>query len=416
MIVLAGGDIVLPDRILTSGSLLIDDGRIVAIESRDRVEPAGATVVDATEQFVVPGFIDVHIHGLEGHDTLDGAGAIAAIAARLPRHGVTAFCPTSVACPPSDLRRMLDEVRDARVAQASGSARVLPAHLESNFVNPEYRGAQPAECLRTPVGAIPEVGAGFPGPSGVEGGRFAAPASEGDFSARDVLDVIERSRADVGIVTLAPELPGGLDLVRSLVAYGHFVSIGHSGATFEEANAAVDAGARQATHLFNRMPPMAHRAPGLVGAVLARDEVCAELICDGFHVHPVMCGVAIGAKRTTRVMAITDGTSGSGLPIGTTTRQGGRTITVGESAAFLEDGTLAGSTLSMDGAFRTLVNQVDCSVAAAAILCSTTPARELGLTGFGVIATGAVADIVLLDRGLRVTRTFIGGQKVYGPA
>jgi N-acetylglucosamine-6-phosphate deacetylase len=401
MIVLAGGDIVLPDRVLTSGSLLIDDGRVVGIESRDRVEPAGATIVDATEQFVVPGFIDVHIHGLEGHDTLDGAGAIAAIAARLPRHGVTAFCPTSVACPPSALRRMLDEVRDARVAPASGSARVLPAHLESNFVNPEYRGAQPAECLRTPVGA---------GSS-----RLEAAPSEGDFSARDVLDVIERSRADVGIVTLAPELPGGLDLVRSLVAYGHLVSVGHSGATFDEANAAVDAGARQATHLFNRMPPMAHRAPGLVGAVLNRDEVCAELICDGFHVHPVMCGVAIGAKRTTRVMAITDGTSGSGLPIGTTTRQGGRTITVGENAAFLDDGTLAGSTLSMDGAFRTLVNQVDCSVADAAILCSTTPARELGLTGFGVIATGAVADIVLLDRGLRVTRTFIDGREVYGP-
>lgn len=408
MIVLAGGDVVLPDRILTSGSLLIDDGRIVGIESRDRVEPAGATIVDAREQFVVPGFIDVHVHGVEGHDTLDGSGAVAAIAARLPRYGVTAFCPTSVACPPAVLRCMLEQVRDARITPGSGSARVLPAHLESNFINPEYRGAQPADCLRGPLGAVSL------GLSGVEGRRLGPAPSEGEFTARDVLDVIDRSRADVGIVTLAPELPGGLELVRYLVAQGHRVSLGHSGATFEEGNAAVDAGARHATHLFNRMTPMAHRSPGLAGAMLARDEVCAELICDGFHVHPAMCGVAIGAKSTRGVMAITDGTSGSGLPIGATARQGGRTITVGKDAAFLDDGTLAGSTLSMDGAFRALVNKVGCSVAAAAILCSTTPARGLGLTGFGVLAEGAVADIVLLDRGLRVTRTFIAGRAVYG--
>ena len=126
--------------------------------------------------------------------------------------------------------------------------------------------------------------------------RLERAASEGDFSARDILDVIAASRPDVGIVTLAPELPGGLDLVASLVAAGHRVSLGHSGADFDTAIAAIDAGARHATHLFNRMTPMAHRAPGLAGAVLSREEVAAELICDGYHVHPAMCRLAIAAK------------------------------------------------------------------------------------------------------------------------
>jgi N-acetylglucosamine-6-phosphate deacetylase len=287
---------------------------------------------------------------------------------------------------------MLAAVREARVAPQPGCARVLPAHLESNFINPEYRGAQPLECIRS----------------------MAAPAVEGTFTGHEILDVLDSHRADVGIVTVAPEMSGGFDLVARLAANGHRVSIGHTGATFEEANAAIDAGVRQATHLFNRMTPMSHRAPGVAGAVLAREEVCAELICDGHHVHAAVCRVAIGAKSTSGVMAITDGTAGAGLTIGQTARIGGRTITVREDAAFLDDGTLAGSTLTMDRVFRTIVVQFGLTVVDAARLCATTPARELELTGFGVIADGAMADVALLDRGFRVARTFIGGEQVHG--
>jgi N-acetylglucosamine-6-phosphate deacetylase len=279
----------------------------------------------------------------------------------------------------------------------AGSARVLPAHLESNFINPEFRGAQPAACLRVPDGS----------PAGIHGG---------EFSAGDILDVIATAHADVGIVTLAPELPGGLDLVRRLAAAGHLVSLGHSAANFEEAMAAIDAGARHATHLFNRMPPMTHRSPALAGAILAREEVAAELICDGYHVHPAMCRVAIRSKGVGSVMAITDGTAGAGLAPGTRARLGGRTIRVTGEAALLDDGTLAGSTLTMDGAYRRIVSQFGLSIADAAALCSTSPARQLGLTGFGVIAAGATADLVVLDRGFRVVRTFIGGAQVFPPA
>jgi N-acetylglucosamine-6-phosphate deacetylase len=392
MIVLAGGDVILPDRIVSAGSVLIDEGRIVAIDPRARVEPAGGTIVDAREHYVVPGFIDVHVHGLLGVDTLDGGDAIQSIAGTLPRFGVTAFCPTTIACAPGDLRMMLAAVRDARVAPRQGSARVLPAHLESNFINPEYRGAQPLECIRTMPGR----------------------ATDGTFTGLEILDVLDAHRPDVGIVTVAPEMIGGLELVARLAGSGHRVSIGHSGATFDEANAAIDAGVRQATHLFNRMTPMSHRAPGVAGAALAREEVCAELICDGHHVHPAVCRVAIATKGTSGVMAITDGTAGAGLNVGQTARIGGRTITVRKEAAFLDDGTLAGSTLTMDRVFRTIVTQFGLTVVDAARLCATTPARELNLTGFGVIADGAIADLAVLDRGFRVVRTFIAGHEVYG--
>jgi N-acetylglucosamine-6-phosphate deacetylase len=390
VIVVSGGDLILPGRVISAGSLVIDAGRIVAVESR-RVDPAGATIVDASECYIAPGFVDVHVHGLHGHDTLDGAGAIARIAALLPRYGVTAFCPTTVACSPEDLRGVLQQVRQARISPIVGSARVLPAHLESNFINPEYKGAQPAECLR----------------SAGENSR------DGFYSGGDVLDVISACRPDVGIVTMAPELPGGIALVRTLAMAGHRVALGHSGSDYDTAIAAIDAGARHATHLFNRMTPMSHRAPGLPGAVLAREEVTVELICDGYHVHPSMCRVVVAAKGTEGVMAITDATSGAGLASGATARLGGRAIEVREHAAFLEDGTLAGSTLTMDRAFRNVVTSFGSSLVDAAILCSTSPARALGLSGFGVIADGAAADLVLLDRGFRVVGTLIGGREAY---
>ena len=419
MIVIAGGDIVLPDRILTSASLVIDGDRIAAVEPSARVDAPGATIVDAADCYVVPGFIDVHVHGVEGHDTLNEGDPVAAIAAFLPQYGVTSFCPTTVACAPDALRGVLKQVATLRAHRPPASARVLPAHLESNFINPEYRGAQPADCLRLPTEA-----AGHKGPRRTSSSEDAArmpsedaartfTVRDGDFSARDILDVIASARPEVGIVTLAPELPGGIDLVRALVAAGHRVSLGHTGASLDEAMAAIDAGARHATHLFNRMAPITHRAPGVAGAVLAREEVAAELICDGYHVHSSMSRIAIASKGVGRIMAITDGTAGAGLPVGATAMLGGRRIRVTDQAAILDEGTLAGSTLTMDRAFQTIVRTFGFSVPEASVLCSTTPAKELGLAGFGTIVEGGFADVVILDRQFRVVRTLINGEAVY---
>jgi N-acetylglucosamine-6-phosphate deacetylase len=400
MIVVAGGDLVLPDRVVAGGSVVIDGSRIAGLEPKARGDVAGAQVVDASQCYVVPGFVDVHVHGLDGVDVFDHDEAVATIARRLPSFGVTAFCPTSIACDPVALRALLAAVGRARLAPPRGAARVLPAHLESNFVNPEFAGAQPLECLRVPADLEARS-------------TPLAPEAEPSFSGQDILDVIAAFSADVGIVTLASELEGGLELVRTLSDAGHRVSLGHSGADFDQAMAAFDAGARHATHLFNRMPALAHRAPGLPGAALVREDVAAELICDGHHVHPAMCRLAMSAKGPRGVLAITDGTAGAGMPVGSLARLGSRTIRVGPYAAELENGTLAGSTLTMDRAFANIVNLFGGSLVDAALMCSTNPARALGLAGHGVIADGAAADLTVLDRNLSVVRTFVGGVESF---
>src|SRR5437660_3001 len=290
MIVLSGAALVLPDRILSPGTLVIDGDRIVEIRADAPSSGHAHPLFAFHGHYIVPGFIDVHVHGVEGIDALDAAaagGSIAAIAERLPKYGVTAFCPTTVACGPEALRGVLDQVRRAREAPAPRAARVLPAHLESNFINPEYRGAQPLSCLRSP-NRIRQGYGGPPKPSAeAEGSRSSAvertaavereaamdreaPAERSDFDAIAIVAEIERAAPDVGIVTLAPELEGALDLIRSLTSSGHRVSLGHSGATYDEAVAAIAAGARHATHLFNRMPPINHRRPGPRGGCRRR--------------------------------------------------------------------------------------------------------------------------------------------------
>ena len=395
MIHLSGADLVLPDRVIAGGTIVIDGDRIADIRPQGPSEGGSDLALHFDNHYIVPGFIDVHVHGVEGMDTLDGGSAIASIAERLPRYGVTAFCPTSVACDPAALRSMLAGVRLARTTRPPGGARVLPAHLESNFINPEYKGAQPLRCLR-----------------GISPDRSAAPAGQisgtDAWTGDDILDEIAAARPDVGIVTLAPELDGAIELIGDLVAHGHHVSLGHSGATYEQAQAGIRAGARQATHLFNRMPPLGHRVPGLAGAVLEADEMFAELVCDGVHVHPAMMRVALAAKRPERIMAITDGTAGSGLPVGSRATLGGYPISI-RDAAYLEDGTIAGSVLTMDRGFAKLVSEVGLSLVDAATVSSTTPARALGLQGFGIIAPGATADLVVLNRDLTVVQTWVAG-------
>ena len=401
MIVLSGADVVLAGHIQSPGTLILDEDRIVEVLPGPRPASPGSTHIDLHGQYIVPGFIDVHVHGLEGYDTLDDRGGVREMALRLPRFGVTAFCPTSLACAPPVLAKFLEAVSELRLRSDHAAARVLPAHLESNFINAEYRGAQPEHCLRRP----PAAGLSGPVPN--------RPQTREDYAAEDLLAEIARASSSVGIVTLAPELDDALPLIDRLVANGHRVSLGHSGATFEQGMAGIARGARRATHLFNRMPAFAHRDPGLVGAVLASGDVVAELICDGYHVHPAVLRVAVAVKGPDRLMAISDATAGAGLPTGARATLGSQSITVRATAAFLDDGTLAGSVLTMDRAFGLLVGRVGLSLPDAATMCSTTPARELGLQDLGVIAPGAIADLVVLDRHLTAVQTYVGGRLVY---
>ena len=385
MIVLSDADLVLAGGIHSSATLIIEGDRIVDVVPGPKSAGAPARHYDLSGYFIAPGFIDVHVHGVDGSDVLDRHGALTKIAVGLPKYGVTAFCPTTVACSAAALEETLEEIRRLRELPAMPGALVIGAHLESNFVNPDYKGAQPADYLYEP-------------------------SSE---AAGPVVREIARSRQSVSIVTLAPELDGALNMIRTLVQTGIRVSLGHSGASFETAQAAVDAGARHATHLFNRMPPLHHRDPGLTGAVMTRPEVTAEIICDGVHVHSSMIRVALAAKGTDRIMAITDGTAASGLAEGGVASLGGRRICARAGAAYLDDGTLAGSVATMDRVFRFLVHQVGMSLSDASRLCSTTPAAALGLQDRGAIVKGAVADLVVLDRELAVKQTYVGGRLAY---
>ncbi len=386
MIVLAGADVVLAEGIRSPASLIIERDRIVDVVPSSTGAGAAAQHHDLSRYFVVPGFVDVHVHGVAGTDVLDeGSDTLTRIAVGLARYGVTAFCPTTVACSAEALDRTLQSVRRLKEHPAPDGAQVIGAHLESNFINPEYKGAQPADYLY----------------------QF----SSGDADA--ILREVSRSRQSVSIVTLAPELDGALNVIRSLVETGVRVSLGHSGASFETAEAAIDAGARHATHLFNRMPPLHHRDPGLAGAVLNRHEVTAEIICDGVHVSSPMIRIAMAAKGADGIMAITDGTAASGLAEGGTAALGGRRICVRDGAAWLDDGTLAGSAATMDRVFRFLVHRVGLSLSEASRLCSTTPAAALGLHDRGAIMKGAVADLVVLDQELAVKQTYVSGRLVY---
>lgn len=401
MVRLRGATVVGPEGLVPDAALVITDGTIGEI-SPDIGASAHDIACDGG--WIVPGFIDTHIHGLHGLDVLADAasGAVAAVAAILPRYGVTGFLPTSVACAPGDLATFLAAVGAAAAARPPDGARVLGAHLESNFISADYKGAQPARCLRLPPGQGEPL------------------ERDGTFTGAAILATIDAHSGAVRIVTLAPELPGALDLVARLAGRGHRVSLGHSAATFEEAQAAIAAGACHATHLLNRMPPLLHRAPGLAGAVLAADGVTCELVADGHHVHPAMLRLAIRAKGRGGVAAITDAAAAAGLPPGATARLGDATIHVGAHCAELADGTIAGSITTMDAAFRLLVTAVGLSVVDAAHLTATTPAAAVGRPDLGRLEVGHPADLVVLDAGFRVRQTWVAGRCVWnnegGPA
>jgi N-acetylglucosamine-6-phosphate deacetylase len=328
------------------------------------------------EHVVAPGFCDLQVNGIAGVDAADGAEAMAAIADRLPRHGVTAFCPTVITGPLHLLVQAPAAAR--RAAQAGGTrAKILGIHQEGPFLSPHRPGAHDPSQLRPP-----------------------------DASALDWV-----VQAGPRVVTLAPELPGAVPAIRQLAAAGITVSAGHSDATAEEAQAGFDAGIRMATHLFNAMSPLRHRAPGLPGAALADDRVTAGLIADGLHVDPVVLTVVARAKGAGRIALTSDIVAAAGAPAGRY-RLGTQEVSSDGDRVTLDDGTMAGSASPLDDLVRTMATLPGVGLRAAVEMASATPARLLGCAA-GRIARGAPADLVLLDRARRVVLTVIEGEVAY---
>jgi len=375
-LVVRGGR-VLADGLAAPADVAVRDGRIAEIAPPG---VAGQDDLDASGAVVVPGFVDLQVNGAGGIDLTAEPERLWEVAALLPRWGVTAWLPTIVTSPEPVRERALATLRQGP-PDDTPVATPLGLHLEGPFLNPERKGAHVAAHLRLPD---PELV-----------GRWSQDTG-------------------VALVTLAPELPGALDLIRRLADRGVVVSLGHSSATADEATAGVDAGARWATHLFNTMPPLHHRDPGLAGVALTDERLHVGLIADGLHVHPRMVRLAARALGE-RLTLVTDAVAALGMPPGPI-RLGDLEALADDDGVRLPDGTLAGSNLAMVTAVANLWAFAAVDLPAAVHAAATAPARLLGQVGErGVVAPGAVADLVVLDDLGRVAATVVGGRVAYRP-
>ena len=369
-----------PDRTIERGSVTVDSGRIVAVgAAASAPPPAGAVQIDAGGRVLAPGFIDLQLNGAFGHDFTADPSTIWDVAARLPRYGVTAFLPTVITSPLEQVEAGMRVITGGRPAGFRG-ADPLGIHAEGPFLNVKKKGAHNQAYLRPPAAA--DV-AGWSPTSGMR------------------------------LVTMAPELPGALDVIKALAGRGVAVSTGHSMATYDEAVAGFDAGARYGTHLFNAMPSLGHRDPGLPGALLADARMTVGFIADGVHTHRSIIGLVWKLLGPKRMSLVTDAMAALGMPPGAH-RLGDYDVVVDATSARLADGTLAGSILELDQALRNLVEIAGCTLGDALETMTTTPARLLGVEAErGRIEPGCVADLVLLSRDLRVDTTIAAGEVVY---
>tara|TARA_R110002110_G_scaffold284986_1_gene499091 strand:+ start:72330 stop:73430 length:1101 start_codon:yes stop_codon:yes gene_type:complete len=342
------------------------DSHVLAIEEDE---------VAADAPFIIPGFIDLHVPGGGGADVMQGEAAVRTAARLHARHGTTSFLPATITAPEDELVKALAGIGKVQTARETGEARVLGAHMEGPYINAARLGAQPP-FARDPDPAFVDILVG----EGV-----------------------------VKLVTIAPETTGGLDMIRQLAQAGIVVQIGHSDADYETACAALDAGARGFTHLFNAMSPLRHRAPGVAGAALAHGEYAA-LIPDGIHVAPGAMKVAL--RSIPKLFAVTDATAAAGMPDGEYPL-GSHTVTKHDGGVFLDDGTLAGSALTMDRALANLLD-MGLSLDEASLRTSTYPADFIGRLDRGRIQVGAWADLVLLDPAHKLVDVVVEGEPIQG--
>lgn len=380
-IMVAGGRVLTPWRVLERGTVVVEGERIAAVLEGSPPDQGDAERIDAAGLWVVPGFVDIHIHGAAGHDTMDATPeALAGMARFLARHGVTGFLPTTVAAATEDILAAVKNVAACQKQDLDG-ARILGVHLEGPYLNPGRPGAQPAVHIR--------------------------PADRAEY---------ERFFAwgNVRCITLAPEMPGCRDLIAYAVERGAAAAVGHSAATYEEVLEAVALGLSQASHTFNAMPPLHHRRPGVVGAVLTCDELLAQVIADLVHLHPATVKLLVRAKGIRRTILVSDAIRATGLPDGLY-ELGGQPVRVREGIARLEpDGSLAGSTLTLDRALANVMAAAGISSAEALPAATAVPAASIGLAdACGTLAPGRWADLVLLDASLQVHLTMVGGEVVY---
>lgn len=372
------GRIVLPDGISDNTAILFDK-KIAGIVSPEGI-PSNAEIIDANGNYVIPGLIDMHIHGYLGEDASDGNfEGLQTMAEGVAKNGVTAFLPTTMTVSYEELRTAFAQIRRAMAFSAEDTwqgAQVIGVNAEGPFICPAKKGAQAGEHIR-------------PG--------------DAEF-LKDNLDVIR-------VFTIAPEMPGNLDCIREM-AGKTLISMGHTNASFDEAKAGIDAGVRHVTHLFNAQTPLLHRDPGVVGAALTDDRVSCELIADTFHVSRNLFPL-VRKMKGDKLVLITDCTRAGGLEDGEYTL-GGQPIFVKGIECRLADGTIAGSVLKLNDAVRNYMRYADVPVWEAVNAASLNPAKRIGIDDRkGSIETGKDADVVICSSDFEIRRTIISGHDIY---
>lgn len=366
----------------------IDDGVIASIESRGALEaPRNSEHIDFPDATLAPAFFDVHTHGALGHDVMDGTDeAFDAIGDFLARHGVGAYLPTTVTAAVDQILRALEGIArqiekrsdEDGAPGRSSSARPLGIHLEGPFLSHSKRGVHPPQFLQSPSVELLQ--------------RFWQAAN-----------------GRIVLMTIAPELPQAMELIHEATRLGIRVSLGHSNAGTSEAIAGIQAGAVSATHTYNAMRALDHREPGLLGVVLDRKNLYAELICDGIHVDPLLVRLFYRAKGADRGILITDAIAATGMPDGIY-RLGGMDVTVLNGRCTFED-RLAGSVLTLDQAVRNFVHFTDAPYKTAVRYASTNPALMMGIgDSYGELAPGRRADIAVLTPDGNVQRMLMSGK------
>lgn len=369
---------------ISDAAILVEGSRISAIGTRAEVgRPAGADFFDAGNAVLAPGFVDLHVHGAGGHDVMEGTpAALDAISATLARHGTTSFAATTVTASLDSLCWSTAGIASYIAARREGSSRgvlaeILGIHFEGPFISKARRGVHPLGAIVDP--SVPLLN-----------------------------KLLEAAATTAKIVTLAPELPGALEVIDAARAAMLLVSVGHTDATYEQARAAIQHGASHAAHVFNAMRPFSHRDTGVIGAVLTAPEVTAELIADNVHVDAAAMKILLASKGVNQISLVSDGTAATGMPDGTY-RLGDFDVNVANGVVRNQEGKLAGSALTLDQALRNVV-ALGTPLQDAIQMLTLNPARELGLdSAKGALVPGADADLIVIDPKLHVSRVMVGG-------
>ena len=376
--------VITPEAILPGGVVLVEGKKILEVGSRKQVkfDEGEFQTIRCEEQTLVPGFIDVHIHGGGGRDVMEGSReALEVISAVLAKHGTTSFLATTVTASPITTIRAVESLGKLMTEDTPG-AKILGVHLEGPFISEKKRGVHPPEHIRKP-------------------------------SIRIFDELFKISGSNIKLITIAPEVEGGLELIQDARSKGVRVSIGHSNATFQETTLAIDAGASHATHTYNAMREFNHRDPGILGAVLTDTRVWAEVIADGVHVDPAAINILLKCKGVRNVLLITDAISATDMPDGQY-QLGSFVVKVSNGICRSPEGQLAGSTLTQDRALRNIIRWSGLPLEEAIYMLTQSPAKAIGVAGQkGMVQSGYDADLVLLNEDLSVHKTICEGKIAY---